>query len=206
MFDPQCFEMLNNVVDEKSLQDNLAFTAFYIAMYENFSYITQERIKSFYCRGATKKADGFFEYEYDDKYKKLIKNRIIDDQGNKNSLKASILWFVDEGAITTDDYELFLKIKEQRNVFAHQLTDVILRGNTEEEIILFFQMFELYQKIDKWWINEIEVPCSGEVPPDSYNHDEVESVTTSLYKLMIDVLYCGQSEKLKRFVNEQMKN
>lgn len=59
-------------------------------------------------------------------------------------------------------------------------------------------MFELYQKIDKWWINEIEIPCSGEFPPDSYNYDEVESAITGLYKLMIDVLYCGQSEKLGR--------
>ena len=205
MFDSKSFEMLNNVVDEKILQDNLSFTAFYIAVYENFAYIVQDRIKSFYCHRMTRKEDGTFEYEYDEEYVNLIKNRIVDDKGNKNPLKASVLWFVDAGAITMDDYELFLKIKEQRNVFVHQLTDVILRGNTEEEIVLFFQMFELYQKIEKWWINEIEIPCSGEFLPDSYNRDEVESVITGLYKLMIDVLFLGHSEKLKQFVNEQMR-
>ena len=138
MFDSKSFEMLNNVVDEKILQDNLSFTAFYIAVYENFAYIVQDRIKSFYCHRMTRKEDGTFEYEYDEEYVNLIKNRIVDDKGNKNPLKASVLWFVDAGAITMNDYELFLKIKEQRNVFAHQLTDVILRGITEEEIVLFF--------------------------------------------------------------------
>lgn len=205
MLDSKWLEALNNIIDSKTLQDNLSFTAFYIAVYENFAYTAQERIKFFYCHGATRNEDGTIEYHYNDDYKKLIKNRVVDDRGNKDPLKASILWFVDTGAITMDEYQLFLKIKEQRNVFAHQLTDVILRGSTEEEIALFLQMFELYQKIDNWWINEIEIPTSGDFLPNSYNRDEVESVITGLYELMIDVLFRGHSEELKQLLNEQLR-
>lgn len=205
MHNSEFIKMLNNIVDEETLQDNLSFTAFYIAVYENLACTTEERIKVFYQNGIVCHEDGTCEYTYATDYNVRIKKRVVDAEGNKNPLKASMLWLVDEGAITQDDYKLFLKIKEQRNVFAHELTSVIFRGNMEEEIILFFQMLELYQKIDTWWINEIEIPTSGEFMPGEYDSQGVESVVVGLYKVMIDVLYRGQSEKLKSYITEYMK-
>ena len=205
MLNSDAFEMLNNVVDKEILQGNLSFAAFFIALYENFAFIVQDRIKGFYWHSSTLQEDGSYKHEYDKEYYDLIKNRVVDDQGNKNALKASMLWFVDEGAISREEYELFLKIKEKRNLFAHQLTDVILRSVTEEEIVLFFRMFELYRKIDKWWINEIEIPCSGEFLPGSYDPEDVRSVISELYELMISALFLGNSEKLKQSVSEEVK-
>lgn len=200
MFSKEAADMLFNVIDKETLQGNLSFTAFYIAVYENFAFLIRDRIKSFYTTGFEQTEDGTVREIQSPEYKAKIKNRIVDDKGNKDVLKASVLWLVDNHAFSMDDYDQFLKMKEQRNLFAHQLTDVILRGNTEEEIGLFFDMFLLFQKFDKWWINEIEIPAAGEMSPDEYEHDEVESVLAGLYHLMIDALFLDHSESLKEYV------
>ena len=197
MFNEKAVTILNNIVDEETLRDNLSFTAFYIALYENFSYLVKERIEGFYCIGAHIEDDGTIKYNISMKYKTDIVNRVVDSKGNKDVLKASMLWFVDQGAITLEEYEYFLKMKEQRNRFVHELASCILHGNTDNEIGMFFDMFALSKKIDKWWINEIEIPSSGEFLPNTYNSEEVESIASGLFQTMIDILYLGKSKAFK---------
>ena len=116
-----------------------------------------------------------------------------------------MLWLKDEGAIGDDDYNLYLSAKEQRKLFAHEMIDVVFRGITEEEIKMFFDLFALYRKIDRWWINEIEIPTSGEFVPGSYDENEVGSMMTEVFSVMIGVMYAGQSESLKQMLDEQIK-
>ena len=185
-------KILFNITDKKSLENNLSFAAFFIAVYESFSCYVTNTIENFYFNN--------------DEYKRLIKNRVVDEDGNKNILKASLLWFVDEGAITMDEYEKFLEFKTRRNNFAHQLTNVIFNGVTEEDAVMFFQMFELYQKIEKWWINEIVIPSSGEILPDSYDPETVRSVLTELYNHVIEILFRDRLDEVEKYINKQRIN
>ena len=149
---------------------------------------------------------GDYKHNYSPEYKRLIVDRRVDDEGNKDKLKASMLWFMEQGAITVGDYQFFCEAKKQRNMFAHELTEVILRNVKEEEIKIFFNLFFLYKKIDKWWINEIEIPCSGDFHSGEYNKDGVESVIVSLFQIMVDVLYTSKSDKIKQMVRQYWEN
>lgn len=200
MFSREEAEIIYNVIDKDTLRDNFSFVAFFIAVYENFAHLIKEQIKGFYTTGFEKSEDGTIREILLPAYKEKIKNRIVDNKGNKDELKASVLWLVDHEAFSMQDYEAFLKMKEQRNLFAHQLTEVVVRGCSEEEIKLFFDMFALYQKFDRWWINEIEIPTAGQFLPGEYDPESVESVITELFQLMIETLYLDQSENLKAFV------
>ena len=196
-------QILENISDKSRLQDNLTFAALYIALFENFASTVVDRIQSFYCTGFSRKDDGNYEILHSPEYNKRIKNRSVDEKGNKNTLKASILWLQDNGAIDQNDYSLFLEAKQQRNLYAHQLTDIVLREPSEQEIQTFFNLFSLYQRIDRWWINEIEIPCSGEYLPGSYDENEEASVTECLYEIMIAVLYSEQSESVQTILKKR---
>ena len=39
---------------------------------------------------------------------------------------------------------------------------------------LFGDMLEIYNKIDKWWINEIEIPIVGNDRPEDYDRDMIK--------------------------------
>lgn len=169
-------KFLEKISDEHTLRDNLSFISLYIALFENFADNIEERIKCFFCIETLKIENGKITAEENEKYRRVIKNRKVDDKGNKNILKSSMLWLKDNGAINDDDYNIFTKAKEQRHLFAHELMACLFQGITEEEFKLFIELFALYKKIDMWWINEIEIPCSGQFTPGRYEENEVHSV------------------------------
>lgn len=198
--------IIENISDKEILKDNLSFFAFYIALYENFADMVEERIKGFFCNENKQRKDGTYKYIYSQKYKDAIVEKRVDEKENKDILKASMLWLKDQGAINDEDYSFFLQAKELRNMFAHQLIDVIFRGATEQEFRIFIDLFALYKKIDQWWINEIEIPCMGEYLPGSYDENDVGSVVSYLYETMIEVLYLGKSEEIKNIIRKYTKN
>ena len=149
--------------------------------------------------------DGEYKYLYSQEYKDEVENKRVDEKGNKDRLKASMLWLKKQGAINEEDYSFFLKAKEQRNLFAHELTNIIFSGATKKEFKIFIDLFVLYRKIDRWWINEIEIPCVGENLPGSYDENDVGSVISHLFETMIEVLYLGKSEEIKEMINKYTK-
>lgn len=199
------FEHLKeNIIDEANLRESLSFAAFYIALFENFTNSIEDQIKKLYWRGSEIGDDGEYKDKYHSDYKTRIEKRDVDGKGNHDVLKASMLWLKDEGAIDDEDYEFFLEAKKQRNIFSHELISVVFRGITEEEIKRFFDLFSLYKKIDQWWIVEIDIPALGDYVPVNVDKNEVSSVITQLFAMMIDVLYRGQSDNLKLLMDQQI--
>lgn len=191
-------EWLDNITDKNFLQDNMTFVSLYIAVFENMTDYVVSNLKSFLCDLSIK--DGKEVYKETTKYREEIKNRIVDDKGNKDITKASFLWLVDNGAITQEDYDCFLDIKKVRNRYAHELTSVIYQGVCETEIKLFFDMFSLYQKIGKWCFINIEAVILGEELPEDLDSAEVHTGADIMFGMILDVLYNGKSEEYKAMI------
>lgn len=180
-------EFLQNISDKNTIQNHLTFMALYIALYENFTATFIENVKAFLCDLSIK--DGKLNYRETTLYREKIKNRVIDQNGNKDALKATILWLQDKGAMSAQDYSDFLQIKSIRNTYAHEMPRLIIEGVPLENIQWFFKLLELYRKLDKWWINEIELPISGIVLPGTYDESNVENAMLSAFKSVIVSLY-----------------
>ena len=180
-------EFLQNISDKNTIQNHLTFMALYIALYENFTATFIENVKAFLCDLSIK--DGKLNYRETTLYREKIKNRVIDQNGNKDALKATMLWLQDKGAMSAQDYSDFLQIKSIRNTYAHEMPRLIIEGAPLENIQCFFKLLELYRKLDKWWINEIELPISGIVLPGTYDESNVENAMLSAFKSVIVSLY-----------------
>lgn len=70
-------------------------------------------------------------------------------------------------------------------------------GFTENDKELFADMVSIFNKIDKWWINEIEIPIASEDIPDDYDKDEVCSGQAILLSVINSIVLDGQGAAYK---------
>ncbi|MEA4940169.1 MAG: hypothetical protein VB091_11345 [Christensenella sp.] len=195
-------QMLINITDEESLKSNLSFAAFYIALFENFADTVVDKIRGFLSDGIHFNENGEITYIESERYKSEIVNRKDNESNKLGVLKSSMLWFVDNAAITMSEYEQFIEIRDQRNRFVHELTSFLLNGFNEPEIKMFFELLRIYKKIDKWWINEIEIPTSADDIPQDYDPNSVGSVISGMFDIMVDVIFRGKSEEHKELLRK----
>ena len=191
--------VLNNIWNKDILQHNLSFLALFKGMYEQFEDKVIKNVDCFLNLGCSANDDTHCKKsEY---YRQNILNRKVDENGNKNKLKATMLWFVDVGAITPEDYSLFLNIKEARNIYVHQLTKCVVNGISDKDIDMLVQLLNLFYKIDNWWINEIEIPTSGISASDDYPTEEAYSMIYTIYRDMINILFLGKADDYQAYLN-----
>ncbi len=192
-------EWIENLVNKDYLQDNLTFASLYIALFENMTDYVVSSVKNFLCDIGIR--DGKIFCEETDEYRRQIRKRMVDDKGNRDTTKASFLWLIDHGAITSADFDKFLQIKQVRNKYAHELSEVITTGITESEVALLFDMHSLYRKISGWFFVEIEAPITGYEIPENADIDDIQSATNVMFSIMLDVLYNGKSEEYQSIIS-----
>lgn len=191
-------DWLANVVDKEVLQDNLTFVSLFIAIYEHTVDYAISNIKSLLCDFWIE--DGKERWRETETYIQEIRNRIVDEKGNKDITKASFLWLVDNGAISSSDYKNFLEIKAVRNKYAHKLTTTIFEGVSESEISKLVNMCEMLQRISRWFFVNVEAPIMGYEIPDIEEPGDIQSAGSLVFQMLLDVLYNGKSEEYKAIV------
>lgn len=108
-------------------------------------------------------------------------------------------------AITQEDYDLYQELRERRNDITHELLKNLNDGFYEADAKLYVKLLELYQKIDKWWINEIEIPISGEVMPNEYDPEQVSDGQAMILSIINDNIYDNNKERYKTLLDELKK-
>ncbi len=197
-------ETFKNILNESILKDNLIFASIFIALYESFAESVIEKPKIWLCDDCMEESE-WVQIESDE-YKKLIKNRIVDDKGNKDITKASFLWFVDKYVFSADEYTDFLAIKKKRNDIAHELLLLISEGFTEEDYKLFGKLINLYRKLDKWWIINFEIELTCDDIPEDYDPEGVIGGQAIIYNTIIDIIYGNKGDEYKKMYEDLRKN
>ena len=166
--------------------------------YECLKDYVISQVKAFYCD------DLYFEngeaiYIESEAYKQEV--RTLDKQLENASLK----WFMESEAITQEDFDNYQKIRKRRNEITHELLKNLNIGFTEDDIKLFVTLTNLYEKIDRWWINEIEIPTSADEIPEDYDRDGVCGGQAIVLSIINDIVLGNGGEKYKNILNELLK-
>ena len=193
------------ICDKESLQVQLSFMALFIGMFEFMKDTLLSRVESFLCSEMTQNEEGEWVYIHNDTYKKEIENRLVEGKIVKDRLRNTMLWFKEAEVITDDDYDLFRVLRDKRNSYAHKMTQHVWDGLPEEDAKGLMDLLDLYTKLDKWWINEIEIPISGDFEPGSYDEEGVESFSLLTFKMMINTLFGGKSQEYLEMIEELRK-
>lgn len=187
----------NNILNEDVLKFNINFAALFVLNFECLKdyIITQPR--TFYSDVLIK--DGELCCEETEEYKKEVRSL------EKNIENASLRWFMNTDAITEEDYNLYQELRERRNDITHELLKNLNNGFNETDAKLYVKLLELYQKIDKWWINEIEILISGEVLPDEYDSEQVLGGQAMILSIINDIIFDNNKERYKNLFDELKK-
>lgn len=182
-------------LDPENLKDNLMFSSLYIASFEAFKDYVVEEVKFFYCHGI---ADGqpIFDVTYDVEVKSK----------NKSLVKATLLWFVEAGAIDDSDINLFEELLKYRNKLSHELMTLLFEGLPEEFPTKFYELIKLRVKIEKWWILNIEIPTNPDFDASmEITEDDITTSSQMINQLIFDML-SGDEKKASYYKNEYIKN
>ena len=194
-------QKFENICDKNALETYLSYMALFIGLYEQMIDMVEERVEWFLCNEFHFE-NGKFKCIHSKEYNEMIKSRRVDEQGNKNALKATMLWFQSVGAITEADYKDFLRFKKIRDSYVHQMSKHIWEGLNESEAPTIFELLSLYNKIDIWWINEVEIPIDGRFVNADYDHDGVQSFPLITFKMILDTMYGGKSEEYMKMISD----
>ncbi len=172
---------LENLLDEQILRSNVEFAALFVLNFESFKEYIVDQVRGFYLNSITFD-NGELTYNESEKYKKEV--RSLDKKIDTASLK----WFVQAGAITDKEIDLYHLCRKRRNDITHELLKNLSLGFHEKDMELFIDMVHLYQKIDNWWINEIEIPTSADEIPEDYDRNQVVGGQAIILSVVNDII------------------
>lgn len=135
------------------IKNNLVRASLYLFSYELLKNTIVDKIKDFYITGFDE--NGFI---YSKDYNEKVANRKID--GKQNIFLSSLYWLEENGAITKDDILQISAIREMRNTVAHQLDKILADSDFNLDSDKEKKMFDYIEKIERWWIREVEIPTN----------------------------------------------
>jgi hypothetical protein len=172
-----------------SLKQHLLAGGIYLAAYEMFKNSLVDYPRDFYSSGIE---DG--KWILDPKYQTEVLS--LD---KKHIFNASALWWKKQGVLTEDDILLATDIRKHRDEIAHDIPKFLGTVDGIVRLDLLEGIFTTLSKIDKWWIQKVEIPTN----PDFYNRqftdeefDGVMSMNMILLSMMIPIAF-GDDSRLK---------
>lgn len=172
------------------MHNTLSLIALFVCVYEKFTKINEDRIKELFTVETIEA--GVLREKVNPVYYSKIKNRKY--KGRTNILRSSMLYFVVMGAISRADFKSFLKLKKRRNMYAHEMTEVMLKGVGEDDIDAMMSLLEIFKKLDDWWLENYEMSISGE----DIEMGSGLSLALGIYAFMFDVLFLDGEEEVKK--------
>ena len=187
-----------NILDEGILKYNVSFAAMFVLNYECLKEYVIGQIREFYSENIHFEDDKMV-CEESLSYKREV--RTLD----KNIENASLKWFIKENVITHEEYEIYQKIRQRRNDITHELLKNLNKGFNEQDVKLFSALLDMYRKIDKWWINEIEIPISGNEIPDDYDMENVCGGQAIVLSIINNIVLGNEGAKYKEVLESVLK-
>jgi hypothetical protein len=183
-------------LDPGVLRPNLILASLYIAAFEVLKNSIIERLRNFYISGFDE--NGWIILP---EYKDEVLSK------DKSLTYASLKWLKTSEAINGDDVEKFNKIKECRNLLAHEITRMLMEGLPSDFTERFNDMVALLDKIETWWIVNVEIPTNPDFDGKYEEIDESKIVPGPILSLrmMVDVAL-GSDEAATFYINEFKKN
>lgn len=99
-----------------------------------------------------------------------------------------------------EDYDTYQCIRKRRNDIIHELLKNLNDGFTEKDAELFSKLLLIYSKLDKWWINEIEIPIAGEDIPENYDSEGVCGGQAFILSIINSIILGNKGDEYKELL------
>ncbi len=176
-------EQLKNLTNKEKIAEDMKFYAMYLLIYERFKNKFVEELKYFLCDISVN--NGKLKLKETLEYQKMKSNK-----NNKGNIFINTMeWFKNYKVITQEECDLILSAREDRNLIGHELLDLLSNPVKEKMLYNFISFVNIFKKMDKWWINNIEIPIAGDEIPLNYDSEGVISGDFLLCDILMDTIY-----------------
>lgn len=167
----------------ENLKANLIISSLFITSYEILKDSIITRIRNFYTNGFNEKG-WIVDKEYQTEVKKL----------NKSLLYASLEWLKNMKIIDDNDIEAFNEIKKCRNQLAHEIVNFIAGGSSINPLPLFPKMINLLDKIEKWWILNVEIELNPNLNDKEIDKKGIVPGPIIMLRVLMDIALGNEKE------------
>lgn len=178
-----------------SLRSNLIAASLYLTTWEMLQQCVIEQLEGFYCLGLDptdeRSSGSYFE-------------RVL--SRDKSPFRASLLWFLESGAIDQNDIDMIDKIRVHRNEIAHELPRFMASMDRNVDVSLFHKMVDVICKIDRWWICEVELPTNSEFDGKEIDYSGVSSGRMIMIHMMLEIATTENSEQARKYYEHFVNN
>lgn len=184
-----------NIFDRDILRGSVNIIALYITVYELLEDTIISRPKDFYT---IVEFDDRARQQYEQEVLALYDKEACPEINTKNkALIASLLWFKNNEAIDDHDIQVFAESRKIRNKITHEMYNAIVEGGGTI-IEQFLLLYNLFCKIERWWILEIEVPITDKIPADAeVDVNGVMSGNMVVLRVIMDILMNDSNSHFK---------
>jgi len=180
-------------LDPDVVRPSLFLATMFITTFEILKDSIVDNIRDFYTNGFDEHGSNV-EPEYQSEV--LSKN--------KSPLYASLQWLRENDAIDDEDLATFEKLKDTRNLLAHQLFAVVTGQVVSAHEAQFNVLVTLLRKISVWWVVNVEIPTNPDF--DGQEIDEEGIVPGAILSLqMLIQVASGNAELLEHWRKERVK-
>lgn len=134
--------------------------------------------------------------EPSDKYRAEVLG--LDPKGKNDALRGSIAWLRKVDAITADDEATIRTVTDARNKIAHEMTTMFSSAMPPGVAEHFPALLALTQKIEKWWIVNVELPANPDFDGEEIDEDGIVSGPSWIMQLLTQVAL-GDDEEAWEF-------
>lgn len=191
-------EEWTNILDPQILKPNLEFISLYIALYEKLEDTIISRVKDFYT------VIELNDIEYQNKVLNLYDPKKCSKINKQcKTLISSLIWLLDANAITDNDINIISNLKKERNKLTHEMFDLLSQGLPKDVHVRFSDMISVFNKIEKWWIIEIEIPGSCEIENiENVDIDNVMSGHMIILQLILNIAANDSNKDFKEICKQ----
>lgn len=179
-----------NILDLQILKPNLEFISLYIALYEKLEDTIISCVKDFYS------IIELNDVEYQNKVLNLYDPTKCPKINRQcKTLISSLIWLLDTNAITNNEISIISNLKKERNRLTHEMFDLQVQRLPKDVSLRFSDMISVFNKIEKWWIAEVEIPTSCESKNlENTDFDNVMSGHMLILQLILNITANGSNK------------
>lgn len=158
---------IKKITTQETLKRSLINASLILTAYELMKYSLIDGVKDFF------KIDKESYNEHENEIEQIRKR--LPKKDRTHLLLVYACWFKECKALTENDYNTIVKVWRYRNEVAHELIKFLADSDYEVDVKYLFQIRDILEKVDVWWMKEVEALISPDIDLDKIQDASIRS-------------------------------
>lgn len=182
-------EQWERFLDPDVVRPSLFMAAMFITGFEILKNSIIDHLRDFYSIGFSAEGES-------PEYKEKVLSR------SRSPVYASLDWLYEHQVLNDNDLNAFEKLRETRNLVAHQLFKIVTGQSESSHSEQFQILLDLLRKIEVWWVENVELATDPEYVDKEIDENDIVPGAILTVQMLLEVA-SGNTELLEAWRNQK---